>query len=641
MIRKILAAALLLAGLGQQALAQSTPGLIRGQVPTAAQWNSFFAAKQDNLGYNPVNRAGDTMSGKLTVPVLNLIPGTAPAIPVNGDIWTTSAGLFARIGGVTIGPYFSGTRTFATGCGLAGGGDFTADRTLIASNIRNAQTGTTYAIVNGDCGKSLTFKNAAAVAVSMPTPAFADGWNVSVQNIGAGTVTITPVSPRTINDGVALTLTTGQGANIYSDGTNYIAQLGVGTAASGVTTFAGRTGAVVGQADDYKAFVGLATPYNCTLAASISAGTLTISIKDVAGADPSVSSPCLFGQRKAANNGAYDVIPITAAKSISFPFNVAGSGIGSTLGFQSSTAGRLWILACLDGSAVQQLAVFNARGQDNIFPLDESGLFTGAQDRFVSTGNTHSDPTIDGLSAGATDNLFVGMGVFGTNITGGTFITAITSSTAVTLNQTTAGSSAGTFTFYANAPGVLYTTTPPITNRPCRVMGNATWEGGAGAAGNWTVLPSLSLFGPAIKLPGSTMQTARLPPSGTQTSTPASTAYVPVTGVTKNITLKSAANGVSFAFFCSGQTTGNGANVVGVLQRGGVNVSDISSLYSAAGGFSNGNLVGFGSDFPGIVGPIGYGVFIANKAYPSGGFVGQAPANFGGTCSIMLEEIVQ
>lgn len=31
--------------------------------------------------------------------------GAAPAAPVNGDVWTTTAGLFARINGVTVGPY--------------------------------------------------------------------------------------------------------------------------------------------------------------------------------------------------------------------------------------------------------------------------------------------------------------------------------------------------------------------------------------------------------------------------------------------------------------------------------------------------------------------------------------------------------
>lgn len=98
----------LLAG---QAFAQSSPNLQYGQVPTAAQWNGYFAAKQDNLGYRPVNKAGDQMLGPLKVVQsgsayagFNIPAGTAPASPNDGDMWTTSAGLFVRAGGVTQGP---------------------------------------------------------------------------------------------------------------------------------------------------------------------------------------------------------------------------------------------------------------------------------------------------------------------------------------------------------------------------------------------------------------------------------------------------------------------------------------------------------------------------------------------------------
>jgi len=41
------------------ALAQSSPGLRYGQVPTAAQWNSYFAAKQDTLSFVPLNPANN------------------------------------------------------------------------------------------------------------------------------------------------------------------------------------------------------------------------------------------------------------------------------------------------------------------------------------------------------------------------------------------------------------------------------------------------------------------------------------------------------------------------------------------------------------------------------------------------------
>jgi hypothetical protein len=94
------------------ARAQSTcPYIINGAVLTAGQWNSCFTAKQNSLGYVPLNAAGGVMSGPLiTTPSIasaagvNLPPGTAPSSPNNGDTWTTSAGLYVQINGTTIGP---------------------------------------------------------------------------------------------------------------------------------------------------------------------------------------------------------------------------------------------------------------------------------------------------------------------------------------------------------------------------------------------------------------------------------------------------------------------------------------------------------------------------------------------------------
>jgi hypothetical protein len=110
-LRGAAAAAWLLIAPAAPALAQSSPGWSKGKVPTAGEWNAAFAAKQDALGYVPLSTAGGTMSGRLitappgpTTSALNLTPGNTPASPVNGDLWVTSDGLFARINGVTIGP---------------------------------------------------------------------------------------------------------------------------------------------------------------------------------------------------------------------------------------------------------------------------------------------------------------------------------------------------------------------------------------------------------------------------------------------------------------------------------------------------------------------------------------------------------
>lgn len=96
----------------------STPGWTYGYVPTPAQWSAAFAAKQDDLGYSPLNRGGDSMAGPLITfgsttgaSGFKLSPGTAPATPKDGDMWVTSSGLFVRVNGTTVGPLGPGSVT--------------------------------------------------------------------------------------------------------------------------------------------------------------------------------------------------------------------------------------------------------------------------------------------------------------------------------------------------------------------------------------------------------------------------------------------------------------------------------------------------------------------------------------------------
>ena len=92
-----------------------------------------------------------------------------------------------------------------------------------AALTRNAVTATTYTVVTGDRSKHVTYSNASAVAVTLPqanTTTFGGGWFSWHENIGAGTVTITPTT-STINSGSALVLRTGEWALVTSDNTNY------------------------------------------------------------------------------------------------------------------------------------------------------------------------------------------------------------------------------------------------------------------------------------------------------------------------------------------------------------------------------------------------------------------------------------
>lgn len=94
------------------ASAQSVCAAIQyGAALTPGQWQSCFTAKQDVLNFVPLNSAGGTLTGKLvTTPSslsqagFALYPGVAPSAPKDGDVWTTTTGMYVRISGVTVGP---------------------------------------------------------------------------------------------------------------------------------------------------------------------------------------------------------------------------------------------------------------------------------------------------------------------------------------------------------------------------------------------------------------------------------------------------------------------------------------------------------------------------------------------------------
>lgn len=115
MKRFLIAAAILISavvGSIMPAAAQSCPlPFSQGMQLTPGQWTKCFNDRQPALGYTPVNKAGDAMQGRLvtfpsstTQAGFNIPAGVAPTSPTNGDMWTTAAGLYVRINGVTVGP---------------------------------------------------------------------------------------------------------------------------------------------------------------------------------------------------------------------------------------------------------------------------------------------------------------------------------------------------------------------------------------------------------------------------------------------------------------------------------------------------------------------------------------------------------
>lgn len=104
------------------------------------------------------------------------------------------------------------------------GGSLTSTGTLTPVVQTNAQTGTTYTVLNSDCGKLVTFSNGSAVAVTLPqagaASAFLNGCHIWFANLGVGNVTITPTT-STLDGLASRVLQRYQGMHAVSNGTNY------------------------------------------------------------------------------------------------------------------------------------------------------------------------------------------------------------------------------------------------------------------------------------------------------------------------------------------------------------------------------------------------------------------------------------
>lgn len=238
-----------------------------GALLTGLTWSQLGSTPTTFGGYGIT---GGTLTAEIVTAAsttgsagLNLPPGTAPTSPVNGDLWLTSAGLFARVAGVTVGPFGTGGGTGCTvGAGVAGllvtangssGCALDGAASVTAGALSLGSTGVPGSVVMGNATSGvLTLQpvTGALGAVTVSIPAATD----TLVNL-AGVATLTN---KTIS-GAANTLTNIPIAGLTGLGTGVASALAAATnGTGGFLTFStiGTSGATLGLLNGNNTYSG-------------------------------------------------------------------------------------------------------------------------------------------------------------------------------------------------------------------------------------------------------------------------------------------------------------------------------------------------------------------------------------------------
>ncbi len=256
------------------------------------------------LGTNGGTGGQITFNGSTSGSVALRVPAAAGTATVfqlpssNG----TSGYLLQTDGAGQLSYVVAGVSSITPGAGLVSSITTACSQTAIATSgtlskaeCINAQTGTTYAFVDGDRAKLVTASNTAAQAYSLPqagaTSAFQSGWYVDLCNLSTNVAGIVTVTPTTSTIGGASSLKIQPAGSlspmcvrIVSDGTNYqVANNVTGDQLPGTTTNDNANSGNVGEYISSTVAAGSAVSISNGVAANVTTVSLTAGDWDVFG----------------------------------------------------------------------------------------------------------------------------------------------------------------------------------------------------------------------------------------------------------------------------------------------------------------------------------------------------------------------
>lgn len=345
------------------------PGFNFGNIPTAGQWAFAWSSKQDTLGFTPLNSAGGSMSGPfITAPSLTsaagitVTPGVAPTAPNNGDFWSTTAGFYGQINGITVGPFGAAgaNQTITPGTGLSSSPSPCNTASCAISLV------TPVSVANGgtNCGSlaclasamglgTMSTQNAGAVAV---TGGAINGTAIGGSSPAAGAfTTLSATTPLGVTSGGLGVATLTANKPVLGNGTSPVV---LGSTSGNTTVFATSTGTLTnghcvkidasGNYVDAGAACGLpalsadATAYIRTAPATVTISIATPAVVSWTAHGLSVNSPVVFDTTGALPTGItagtiyYVVTTGFGVNAFEISTTLGGSAVNTT-GSQSGT----------------------------------------------------------------------------------------------------------------------------------------------------------------------------------------------------------------------------------------------------------------------------------------------------------------